>query len=830
MEITKKINTGDEELVIRTISTSPKEHFEGRWKAGRLYPLFSVVVNNGTTFVSQNAKMKEEPYVLYDAVAKEFKANDGWKIKAMSADSRLTALGGGSEGGVTPGEVEEMIAGKQDVIPDLSEIRSGASSGANAYQKPSAGIPKNDLSEQVKASLDNADLVTGKQDIIPDLQTIRTDAAAGATAVQPEDLNSKQDVISDLSTIRSGAAAGATSVQPAEFNELKDEVDTIGNGAYEEAWDGDSTPVVSDIPAGVVVTYSSDSYTGTLAASASTVDKIYLVSDGNGNYDRYTTVEANGAYSWKKVGSTAIPLSNYATKTKVNQLAGEFVTNPDWIRAITDEGGRILFGIKPDGTIEWGVGVPTPVQDFVTELLTEKVDKVTGKSLIDSVIADMQAFESNPEFVHAITDSESKILEAIKADGTKYFTSGVELANLAEVRGENEQEWIKVLLDGEGKAIWGIKTNGELWWADGVPQCVKDYVNEQKEDALNFPYKKYFPLMQSLKRNKINRSTGLPYTTYNTLSLAVLSDIHSETDSLKRFLSFVTKYANFIDDSIILGDVAANQWNDYVTAWDSLIGYNRVLQVIGNHDVYNPDNEATDAGHPYYDPDYWASEARCRARYMAGIDTWGVVGPANASYYYKDYANANIRLIVIDSLHWNTAQKDWFANVLYGENNADSAIALGRQVVVASHIAAGTQGSDFGFFDCNFTGKDGTMNDWWENHDWREYVDIFQTTKGGTFICYLYGHTHTDFVGNYTDYPNQTFIIFPTGSPTRYFADTVSSKDSEFIDQFTIFSVEPESKMIRLFRIGANYSRHLVHRESIMIRYENGHREVVSQY
>ena len=185
MKTKKKVNTGDEELVIRSITTSPKEHFEGRWRSGRLYPLYSVVVNNGTTFVSQNAKMKDEPYVIYDATKKEFRANEGWKIKEMSADSRLTALGGGSGGGVTPEEVEEMIAGKQDVIPDLETIRSGAS---NAYQKPGTGIPKGDLSSSVRASLDKADLVTGKQDVIPDLATIRADAAAGATALQSGDL------------------------------------------------------------------------------------------------------------------------------------------------------------------------------------------------------------------------------------------------------------------------------------------------------------------------------------------------------------------------------------------------------------------------------------------------------------------------------------------------------------------------------------------------------------------------------------------------------------------------------------------------------------------
>ena len=330
MKVTRNIDTGDEKQTIRTISTKPKEHFEGKWKAGRLYPLYSVVVNNGTTFVSQNAKMKEEPYVIYDAVAKEFKAPDGWEIKEMSADSRLTALGGGSEGSVTPEEVEEMIEDKVDKVPgkglstnDYDDTEKGKV--ASAYQKPNGGIPKTDMADAVKASLDKADSAYQKPNTgVPftDLASGIQDSLSNADEAKAG-LAGKQDTISDLSAIRSGAAAGATSVQPAEFNELKDEVDTIGNGAYEEAWDGDSTPVVADIPAGVVVTYSGASYTGTLAASASTVDKIYLVSDGNGNYDRYVTVERSGTYSWKKVGTTAIPLSNYATNSKVDQLETE---------------------------------------------------------------------------------------------------------------------------------------------------------------------------------------------------------------------------------------------------------------------------------------------------------------------------------------------------------------------------------------------------------------------------------------------------------------------------------------------------------------------------
>ena len=46
---------------------------------------------------------------------------------------------------------------KQDVISDLSTIRSGAAAGATAYQKPGTGIPKTDLASAVQSSLDKAD-------------------------------------------------------------------------------------------------------------------------------------------------------------------------------------------------------------------------------------------------------------------------------------------------------------------------------------------------------------------------------------------------------------------------------------------------------------------------------------------------------------------------------------------------------------------------------------------------------------------------------------------------------------------------------------------------
>ena len=102
----------------------------------------------------------------------------------------------------------------------------------------------------------------------------------------------------------------------------KDEVDSIVSAivqqSYVVSWDGTSTPVVGDIPAGVVVTYGGDTYTGTLAPSASTSNKIYLVSNGVG-FDEYITTD-NSGYAWVGIGTTSLDLSGYATQESLEEI------------------------------------------------------------------------------------------------------------------------------------------------------------------------------------------------------------------------------------------------------------------------------------------------------------------------------------------------------------------------------------------------------------------------------------------------------------------------------------------------------------------------------
>ena len=90
------------------------------------------------------------------------------------------------------------------------------------------------------------------------------------------------------------------------------------------AWDGTSTPVVSDIPAGVTVKYNNVTYTGTLAVTDSTPGAFYLVkssttpsSDVLDTYDEYTVIKPSSddtsTWFWEKIGDTKINLSDVVT-------------------------------------------------------------------------------------------------------------------------------------------------------------------------------------------------------------------------------------------------------------------------------------------------------------------------------------------------------------------------------------------------------------------------------------------------------------------------------------------------------------------------------------
>ena len=123
----------------------------------------------------------------------------------------------------------------------------------------------------------------------------------------------------DVSANAAAIAAETSRAVTAEGT-LQEMISAIDRGEGIVAWDGASTPVEAEIPAGVTVTYNNVTYTGTLAASSDTKGPVYYVADGNGNATRYMVSQSGSTYSWLAIGTTEIDLSQYATKAELSQL------------------------------------------------------------------------------------------------------------------------------------------------------------------------------------------------------------------------------------------------------------------------------------------------------------------------------------------------------------------------------------------------------------------------------------------------------------------------------------------------------------------------------
>ncbi len=174
---------------------------DGQWNADIITP-----IDEGSAPIATNGGLKKNEDL-------ELEVSVDNETIVINGEGELQAVGGGGGASYTAGNGIEIENNQISVDTDVVATKSD--------------LP--DMSDYATESELTAGLAT-KQDVIDDLSTIRSGAALGSTAVQPAALNdyattsalasglaAKQDTISDLSTIRTGASAGATAVQPGDL-------------------------------------------------------------------------------------------------------------------------------------------------------------------------------------------------------------------------------------------------------------------------------------------------------------------------------------------------------------------------------------------------------------------------------------------------------------------------------------------------------------------------------------------------------------------------------------------------------------------------------------
>jgi hypothetical protein len=127
-----------------------------------------------------------------------------------------------------------------------------------------------------------------------------------------------------------------------------------GGVSFNIAWNGSSTPVVANIPEGVVVTYNDTDYTGTLTAANATSGSFYLVKSNTQKggsldvYDEYTVITSGNNKYWEKIGDTQLDLSDLGSLAYKDSVAlskstdvvlGEATTFTNSSSSVTFTGG-----------------------------------------------------------------------------------------------------------------------------------------------------------------------------------------------------------------------------------------------------------------------------------------------------------------------------------------------------------------------------------------------------------------------------------------------------------------------------------------------------------
>lgn len=365
----------------------------------------------------------------------------------------------------------------------------------------------------------------------------------------------------------------------------------------------------------------------------------------------------------------------------------------------------------------------------------------------------------------------------------------------------------------------------------------EDYADDSDIVTMNKPF--VDAVLSSAVKGFTGRESGTNKTFKNKtqpISFLHFSDIHGDLVELKRMVKFydyfrtvpgydgqytvgATKY--YIDDMICTGDLVYQYYTDGFDYWGEVPGAERCLLAIGNHDIH-----PTEGGTAL-------TQAQTYNMYFAPyIANWGLVSNnANTytegkTYYYKDYANRNFRLIVLNEMLTGTDNEEqlaWFTDTALGTTPANYTVA------VAIHgFMRGVEK-----VDCNFTCLERSLSDSPSAAIGSSYVAAVNQfiVDGGHFSVWFFGHAHSDFIVRTTAYPDHPqYGICIDGLHRRMSSDDgdilrVNGTQSQ--DLANIMVIDTLSGVVKLIRVGANVDRFMRRKQLLCFNYTTG--QIIAQ-
>ena len=313
-------------------------------------------------------------------------------------------------------------------------------------------------------------------------------------------------------------------------------------------------------------------------------------------------------------------------------------------------------------------------------------------------------------------------------------------------------------------------------------------------------------ILQSRKPSNAGKTWGFKEQ-LPLLTLLHFSDIHGDGTSMSRLCDFMEEYGDCVDDCICTGDILVNRWNSDFTFWGKDERANTFLSCIGNHDLL-----ADESG---WDWSLRISQEDSYRRFIAPyISNWGCVYQEGKTFYYKDYPDNGIRLVVLNSVladEERQEQLQWLEKVL------DDALEKNLHVVAAMHYPVYMKK-----IACNFSTLDRTDGLGEKAMEvYQEKVQSF-VNNGGNFVVWLTGHVHMDYIGYNENYPEQLCIAIDAlccyQSEAYNDADRTEGMPSQ--DLYNIVTIDTYDKLLKIVRVGSNLDRYLRKKDTLCINYK----------
>ena len=546
----------------------------------------------------------------------------------------------------------------------------------------------------------------------------------------------------------------------------------------------------------------------------------------------YECVEATtGAFDaskWKKSSFKA------ETEKKLSELGSE-VSNPEYVRAYTDSGGRFLWGIKQDGSIEWAKGVPTPVKEYIESLdlendeEVERINKLVIGLLADvKVLSETYRYISNSEWACAVVDANDHILFGIKAEsGEPYYPNNAMFESFNDLEErlaivQDNNGLIVEYTDRKGKKHLSQPTNQDSILQEEINKSNKRIngtesivaeSNINRNDITRYGIPQYYFENDYIDTKVAQINSELESCVNNGGAFIFITDTHWETSfnqrnspSLIRYIKEKTNIDTILHGGDLYGE-SKNNDNNLNMLLHRAVNNGRVYYSNGNHEFisgndYNfafaktglMNHDAVYGGnnHLYY----YVDAPECKLRYIS-----------LASYGKLENGRYALPLNEEDSLF--EAQFEWFKKTALN-------VEKGWTIVVFTHVLYNVYSG---------TPDDYTVNAPISLYTGKKYVDLIDQYMGytpndpndvigglvgqGEIACVLLGHAHRDRMHYsaagvpYIITTSDQNGLSKTGYDVADMLDSERPNGSIYEQAFDVVVINKSEHKIKLIRVGA---------------------------